>query len=236
VDLIVSVTAQGLVESKQAIAAVPVVLAASSFPVETGVIASLSRPGGNITGMATFTEGMFAKRVQLVTEAVPGISRLAVFRLPGRQNDLVVQDLDKAARQLGMKIHVIQVQKSADFADAFQTATRSGAQAIMTAQGPFFVSNGHLIAELALKHKLPSFSGEPGAADAGMLLTHGASIRASCHRAAYFVDRILKGAKPAELPVEQPTKFELEINLKTAKALGLTIPQTLLLRADKVIE
>jgi putative ABC transport system substrate-binding protein len=236
VDLIVSVTSQGLVEAKQAIAAVPVVMAVSSFPVEAGLIGSLSRPGGNITGIATFTEGMFAKRVQLLAEAVPGVSRVTILRLPGGQNDLVARDLDRAARKLGVKAQVIQVQKAEDLAGAFQAAVRAGAQAIMTAQGPFFARHRRLVAELALKHRLPSFSGEPGAAEAGMLMTHGASIPASCHRAAYFVDRILKGAKPADLPVEQLTKFTLEINLKTAKVLGLTIPQTILLQADQVIE
>jgi putative ABC transport system substrate-binding protein len=236
VDLIVSVTAQGLVEAKQAIASVPVVMAAASFPVERGLVASLSRPGGNITGMATFTEGMFAKRVQLLAETLPGRTRVAILRLPGDQNDLVVRDLDAAARQLGLKPQIIEVQKADDFKGAFKAAVRGGAQAIMTAQGPFFYQYSRLTAELALKHQLPSFSGEPGAADAGILMTHGASIPASCHRAAYFVDRILKGAKPADLPVEQTTKFDLEINLKTAKALGVTVPHSLLLRADRVIE
>src|SRR5262245_56342895 len=236
VDLIVSVTAQGLVQAKQAIASVPVVMAAASFPVERGLVASLSRPGGNITGMATFTEGMFAKRIQLLTETLPGRSRVAVLRLPGDQNDLVVRDLQAAARRVSLKLQVIEVQRAEDFPDAFNTAIRGRAQAIMTAQGPFFHRYSRLIAELALKHKLPSFSGEPAAADAGILMTHGASIPASCHRAAYFVDRILKGAKPADLPVERPTKFDLEINLKTAKALGIAIPHSLRLRADRVIE
>jgi putative ABC transport system substrate-binding protein len=236
VDVIVSVTGQGLAEAKQALAAVPVVMAVSSFPVEHGIIASLSRPGGNITGMATFTEGIFAKRIQLLTEAVPGVSRVAILRIPGRQNDLVVRDLDRAARRLGLKVQVIEVQRVEDFNGAFQTAVRAGAQAIVTTQGTFFARYGRPIAELALKHKLPGISGEPGAAEAGMLMAQGTSIFNSCHRAAYFVDRILKGARPAELPVEQPTKFELVINLKTAKALGLTIPQSVLLRADQVIE
>jgi putative ABC transport system substrate-binding protein len=141
-----------------------------------------------------------------------------------------------AARRLGLKLQVIEVQSPDDFPGAFQAVVRGRAQAIMTAQGPFFLQHLRQTAELAMKHKLPSFSGEPTAADAGMLMSSGASIPASCHRAAYFVDRILKGAKPADLPVEQSPKFNLEINLKTAKALGLTIPPSLLLRADRVIE
>jgi putative tryptophan/tyrosine transport system substrate-binding protein len=142
----------------------------------------------------------------------------------------------KSAQRLGLKLQIIEVQKPEDFPAAFGTATRGGAQAIMTAQGPFFHQHIREIADLALKHRLPSFSGEPTASDAGILMTAGASIPASCHRSATFVDRILKGAKPADLPVEQPTKFDLAINLKTAKALGLTIPPSLLLRADQVIE
>jgi putative ABC transport system substrate-binding protein len=119
---------------------------------------------------------------------------------------------------------------------AFDAAARNRAQAIMTTQGPFFVPHLRGIAELALKHKIPSFSGEPGAAEAGILMSIGPSVTSGCQRAAYFVDRILKGAKPSDLPVEQPTKFEMVINLKTAKALNLTIPPSVLLRADKVVE
>jgi putative ABC transport system substrate-binding protein len=236
VDLIVSVTAQGLVEAKQAVATVPVVMAASSHPLERGLIASYGRPGGNITGLATFTGEMFAKRVQLLAEALPGVARVAVLRLPGDQSDFVVRDLEMAARRIGLKLQVIEVQRPEDFPGAFQAAVRGGAQAIMTAQGPFFLQHLRLTADLAMKHKLPSFSGEPTAAEAGILMSYGANISASCHRAAFFVQRILKGAKPADLPVEQTTTVNLEINLKTAKALGLTIPPLLLLRADQVIE
>jgi putative ABC transport system substrate-binding protein len=238
VDLVVSVTSQGLREARDALAGVPVVMAAGTYPVERGLVASLSRPGANITGMATFTGELFAKRIQILAEAMPGVSRVVVLRIPGDQSDLIVRDLEKGARQFGMKLRVIALkgEGAEDLPVAFQTASRGGAQAVMTTQGPFFYQNRRLIAELALKHRLPSLTGEPLAAEAGTLLTHGASIEDSCHRAATFVDRILKGAKPADLPVEQPTKFGLVINLKTAKALGLTIPQSLLLRADQVIE
>jgi ABC-type uncharacterized transport system substrate-binding protein len=237
VDLIVALASIGLVaEAKQAMATIPVVMATSAYPIERRLIASLSHPGGNITGLATFTGETFAKRLQLLAEALPGVSRIAVLRLSGESNDLIVRDLETAARRLGLKLQVIEVQSVEDFTKAFPVAVRAEAQAIMTTQGPFFVPHLRKIARLALEHRLPSFSGEPTAADAGMLMSHGASIPASCHRAAYFVDRILKGAKPADLPVEQPAKFDLAINLRTAKALGLTIPQSLLLRADQVIE
>ncbi len=236
VDVVVTVTSQGLVEAKPALATVPVVMAASNYPVERGLVKSLSHPGGNITGMATFTSGTFEKRMQLLAEVVPRASRVAVLRLPGDQNDYIMRDLERSAQRLGLKLQVIEVQRPGDFPAAFETAARGNAQAIMTAQGPFFLQHLRPFAELALKQKLPSFSGEPTAANAGVLMSAGASITASCHRAATYVDRILKGAKPADLPLEQSTTLGLEINLKTAKALGLTIPQSVLLRADQVIE
>jgi putative ABC transport system substrate-binding protein len=236
VDMIVSVTGIGLVEAKRAMATVPVVMAVSEHPVERGLIASLARPGGNITGLATFTDEMFSKRVQILAEALPGVSRVAVLRLPGTVNDLIVRDLETAAQRVGMKLQVIEVHGAEDVPAAFLRAVRGRAQAIMTTQGPFFFQYRREIADLALKHKLPSFSGEPTAADAGMLMTHGPSIPASCQRAAAFVDKILKGGKPADIPVEQPTKVEFAINLKTAKTLGLTIPPSLLLQAHQVLE
>jgi len=140
------------------------------------------------------------------------------------------------ARRLGLKLQVIELRQPREFPAAFQAAVRGSAQAIMTAQGPCFLQHLRETAELALRHRLPSFSGEPTAAQAGILMSYGASITASCHRAAFFVQRILMGAKPADLPVEQITTDNLEINLKTAKALGLTIPPSLLARADQVIE
>jgi putative tryptophan/tyrosine transport system substrate-binding protein len=236
VDLVVTVTSQGLVEAKAALATVPVVMAASNYPVERGLVQSLGRPGGNITGIATFTSGTFEKRMQLLAEAVPRASRVAVLRLPGDQNDYIVRDLERSAQQLGLKLQIIEVQRPGDFPAAFEAAARGNAQAIMTAQGPFFLQHLRPFAELALKHKLPSFSGEPTAANAGVLMSAGASISASCHRSASYVDRILKGAKPADLPLEQSTTLGLEINLKTAKTLGLSIPSSVLLRADKIIE
>jgi len=135
-----------------------------------------------------------------------------------------------------LKLQVIEVQRPGDFPAAFEAAARGNAQAIMTAQGPFFLQHLRPFAELALKQKLPSFSGEPTAANAGVLMSAGASISASCHRSATYVDHILKGAKPADLPLEQSTTLGLEINLKTAKTLGLSIPSSVLLRADKIID
>jgi putative ABC transport system substrate-binding protein len=236
VDVIVSVGSAGLVEAKPAMAGVPVVMAVSSYPVERGLISSLSRPGGNITGMATFFGELYAKRMQLLAEALPGLSRVTIVRVPGDMSDVILRDLEAAAQRYALKLRVTEVNAAEDFAAVFQSAARDGAQAIMTTQSPFFYQHRRLIADLALKHRLPAFSGEPLAAEAGTLIAHGASIPHSCQRAASFVDRILKGAKPSDLPAEQSTKYELVINLGTARALGVTLPQAILLRADKVIE
>ena len=235
-DVVVTVASNGLLEAKSALANTAVVMAVSSYPVERGLIASLSRPGGNITGMATFSGELYAKRVQLLAEALPGLSRLTIVRVQGDMSDVILRDLEAAAKRYSLKLSVTEVKSADDFAHVFQAAASERAQAIMTTQSPFFYQHRHLIAELALKHKLPAFSGEPLAAEAGMLIAHGASIPHSCQRAASFVDRILKGAKPAELPAEQSTKYELVINLRTARALGLELPPSMLLRADKVIE
>jgi putative ABC transport system substrate-binding protein len=236
VDLIVSAAGPAAPAVKNATSTIPIVLATSFYPVEQGLIASLRHPGGNITGVTHFTPELMAKRVQLLKELLPRASRFALLRLPGTLQDLVVRDMEAAARQLGAQLQVVTVQRGEDLAAAFDTAVGGRAQAIMSTQSPFFVHHNAQIAQLALKHRLPSLSGEPGAADDGALLFYGPDIFAGCGRAAMYVDRILKGARPADLPVEQPTKIDFVINLKTARALKLTIPQSLLLRADRVIQ
>jgi putative ABC transport system substrate-binding protein len=236
VDLIVSASGPAAAIAKDATSSIPIVLASSFYPVESGVIASLDRPGGNVTGVTHFTPELMAKRVQLLKELLPSASRFAVLRLPGRLQDLVVKDMDAAARRLGVQLQVIEVRSEEDFQAAFEAAIAARAQAVMSTQGPLFWHNNARIAQLAREHRLPSLSGEPNAAEAGALLFYGPNVFEGCRRAVRYVDRILKGAKPAELPVEQPTKIVLMINLKTAKAIGLTIPQSLLLRADEVIQ
>jgi putative tryptophan/tyrosine transport system substrate-binding protein len=233
---VIAVTSLAIEAAREATTTVPLVMTSSSYPVERGLIASLARPGGNITGLATHTGELMAKRVQILKEATPGAARLAVLRLPGPINDLMVRDIEAAGRQLGLRLQVIEVRRAEDLPGAFQTAIGGGAQTAMTTQGPFFALNRVQIADLALKHRLPSLTGEPGAAEVGTLMFYGPPIWEGCQRAASYVDRILKGAKPGDLPVEQPTKIELVINLKTAKALGLRIPPLLLQRADQVIE
>jgi putative tryptophan/tyrosine transport system substrate-binding protein len=236
VDVIVSASTPAAAVVKNATATIPIVLASSFYPVESGLIASLARPGGNITGVTHFTPELMAKRVQLLRELLPKIARVAVLRSPGRLDDLVVGDIDAAARPVGMHLRAIEVRRPEELSAAFESAVKGRAQAIMSTQGPFFRHHRAEIARLALKHRLPSLSGEPTAAEAGALLFYGPNVIDGCTRAATFVDRILKGARPADLPVEQPTKITMVINLKTARALGLTIPPALLLRADHVVE
>jgi putative ABC transport system substrate-binding protein len=210
-------------------------MAASLYPVEQGIVASLAHPGSNVTGVATFTPDLIAKRVQILKNAVPTVSRVAVIRQPGRSNDLIIHDLEMGARTLSVQLDPIAVQSPDELSGAFQVAIRHGDHAIMTTQGPFFSLHRTQIPCLALEHRLPSLSGEAAAPAAGTLLFYGPSVWEDCEHSARYVDRILKGAKPSDLPVEQPTKFELVINLKTAKALGLTIPPSVLARADEVI-
>lgn len=236
VKLVVAVSSQGLLEAKPVLSAVPVVMAVSSYPVERHLIASLARPGGNITGMATFTGDLYRKRMQMLADTLPGVSRVAVLRLSGDMSDLIQRDLEAAARLLGIKLVVIDVNQKEGLASAFRTVARKDVQAVMTTQSPYFYEHREVLANLALQHRLPSFAGEPLAGEAGILITHGASVPASCHRAARFADLVMKGQKPADLPVEQPTKFELVVNMKTARALGITIPRAIRIRADRVLE
>jgi putative ABC transport system substrate-binding protein len=236
VDLLVSAAGPAAEAVKQATTSIPIVLASSFYPVELGIIASLARPGGNVTGVTHFTPELMAKRVQLLKEIVPTASRFAVLRLPGHIHDLVVRDMATAARQLGIHLQVLEVRHVEDLSAAFGAAAKGRADAVTSTQAPFFLQNNAKIAQLALKHRLPSLSGEPNAPEAGALVFYGPSIIEGCQRAAQYVDRILRGAKPADLPVEQPTKFHLVINLKTAKALDLTVPPSLLARADRVIQ
>jgi len=236
VDLIVSAAGPAAPAVKEATSTIPIVLASSFYPVESGIIASLARPGGNVTGVTHFTPELMAKRVQLLKEMVPGASRFAVLRLPGHMQDLIVKDLESAARRLGIRLQVIEVRRDEDLTRAFEAADAGRAQGVMSTQAPLFVHNNAPIARLALKHRLPSLSGEPGAAEAGTLLFFGPNVFEGCARAARYVDRILKGAKPADLPVEQPTKIELIVNSTTAKALGLTVPQSILARADRIVQ
>jgi putative tryptophan/tyrosine transport system substrate-binding protein len=235
-DVLVSASGPAALTAKESTGSIPVVLATSFYPVELGIIASLARPGGNVTGVTHVTPELIAKRVQLVKELVPGVARIAVIRLPGRLQDLVVRDMDRAARQLGVELQLIGVATADDLRAAFDIALRGRAQAVMTTQSSFFWHHRAEIARLALTHRLPTLSGEPGAAEAGMLVSYGPDVIEGCAHAARYVDRILKGARPADLPVEEPTRIKMVLNLKTAKALGIPVPASLLARADHVLK
>ncbi len=204
-------------------------------PVGTGLVTSLGRPGGNITG-STLTTGpeFIAKQLEILNEVVPKLSRVAIFRQTGRSGAETAA-LESAARKLGLTIRFADIRTPNDIEGAFAAMTRSRAGAFLILGGGLTYVSRQQIADLAVQHRLPGIHLLREYAEAGLLLTYGPNAEALWRHAAIYVDKILKGAKPADLPIEQPTKFELVINLKTAKALGLTIPPSLLQRADEVI-
>jgi len=215
----------------------PVVFGFSGDPIEAGFVASFARPGGNLTGMTFLSLELVGKRLELLKEAFPGISRVAILANPlhaGEQREL--KESQDAARRLGLAVQYHQVRAAKDFDEAFEAMTRERAQAIVAFPDALIMIHRKSIAEFAAKRRIPAISGWGEFAADGNLMTYGPNLRDSFRRLGVYVDKILKGAKPADLPVEQPTRFELVINLKTAKALGLTIPQSILVRADQVIQ
>jgi putative ABC transport system substrate-binding protein len=207
-------------------------------PVETGLVDSLARPGGNVTGLTTLSRELGGKRLELLKEAVPKLARVAVIYEPAilvgvRQ---VKEDLPVAARALKLIIQPWEVRDTDGFEKVFATLNKERPDGLFVVGGPLALLNGKRIAGFALKSLLPSVYGNKEAVDAGGLMSYNADLADSYGRVAYFVDKILKGAKPGDLPVEQPTKFELAINLKTAKQIGVTIPPNVLARADRVIK
>jgi len=204
-------------------------------PVAAGLIPSLGRPGGNVTGVAIMHEALTGKRMELVKELLPTLSRIAILVRPSSPAATqYVREAEIAARALRIPLQVLTVSEPDDLDRVLSTAL--GGSAIILSDDAVFTARRDHIAALALKHRLPLVSGIREVAEAGALMAYGAHNRESYRRAATFVDKILKGAKPGDLPVEHPTRFQLVINLQTAKALGLTIPQSLLLRADEVIQ
>jgi len=238
-DVIVTGTSGAAVAAKRATATIPIVMAVSVDPVGLGVVQSLARPGGNVTGQAILSPELSAKRLELLKEALPGLSRVAIFWTaaagrPAAERHL--QASQDAAHALGIQLNRVEVLGAEGLDAAFQEARKARSAAVVTIQSALFSALNGRLAELALKYRLPVLSSETGFAEAGGLMNYGDSIGDAWRRAATQVDKVLKGAKPADLPIEQPTKFELFINMKTAKALGLTIPPSLLARADQVIE
>ena len=238
-DVIVTGTSGAAVAAKRATTTIPIVMAVSVDPVRLGVVQSLARPGGNITGQAIMSPELSAKRLELLNEALPRVGRVAIFWNAAAGRPAVERHLaisHDAARALGIQLFPIEVVSAEALEPAFGDARRVKPGAILTIQSALFQALNGRLAGLALKHRVPVLSSETGFAEAGGLMNYGDSIDQAWRRCAAQVDRVLKGANPADLPVEQPTKFELVINLKTAKALGLMIPSALLLRADQIIE
>jgi putative ABC transport system substrate-binding protein len=238
VDLIVAAAYQATLAAKNATKTIPIIMVAVADPVRIGLIASLVRPGGNITGLALFagTE-IFGKHLELLKEAVPNLSRVAVLSNPANPMHVFrLRQVEVAGGSLRVQAQILKAQGPEEFDSAFAAMTRERAGALYVVGDPMFVQHRRRLAELAAKSRLPAVYELKDHAEAGGLMVYGPSTLDMFRRAATYVDKILKGAKPGDLPVEQPTKFELVINLKTAKALGLTIPPALLQRADQVIE
>jgi putative tryptophan/tyrosine transport system substrate-binding protein len=241
VDVIVARTTVAALAAKQATSTIPIVFTEVGDPVARGLVVSIARPGGNATGLGSFASvEVNAKRLALLVQAVPGIARVAVLRYknPALQ-ELPRSSLDvfrEAAQKLGVALQILHVQQAADLEMAFAAMTRERAGGLVLVGAPFFETHRATILRLTAQRRVPAISTDRSFAEQGGLMAYQEYTRDTERRVAVFVDKILKGAKPADLPIEQPTKFELVINAKTAKALGLTIPQSLLLQADEVIQ
>ena len=236
-DVIVAVAVPAIRAAKEATRTIPIVMAAVVDPVATGLVASFSRPGGNITGQSTMAPEVVGKQLEMLKEIVPKASLVAALWNPSNPgNPPQLRGAEVAARTLGLRLQPLEARNPSDFDNAFAMMTKQRSDALIVLVDVMFNEHRTRIAHLATVSRLPAVYGLPEHAAAGGLITYSASTRELFRRSATYVDRILKGAKPADLPIEQPTKFELAINLKTAKALGLTIPPSLLQRADQVIE
>jgi putative ABC transport system substrate-binding protein len=229
-------TMEASVAAMKATATIPIVFVHAVDPVRTGLVASLPRPGGNVTGVTSLNADLGAKRLELITEIVPGVRRVAVLVSPvDPETPSMVRAVKSAARARRVDVNLVEIRDSAGLGGAVNDIAKAGARALLVLGSPPLYLLSPSLAELTAKHRLPTVSGWREFPDAGGLASYGTNLLEMFQRAAGLVDRILRGAKPAELPVEQPTKFELVINLKTAKALGITIPESILLRADEVI-
>ncbi len=237
VDLILAWATPPVAAAKQATKTIPIVMVGVGDPIGSGFVASLSRPGENITGVTNIARDLSAKLLEILKEVVPGASRVAVLRnVENPVSEVFLRETDTAARLLGVELQVVGVRNPDELESAFAAMTRGGAVAVIVLADPLFMSQRDRVAQLALQHRLPSAFARRESVDAGGLLAYGPSLSDQVRRAAAFVDKIFRGARPADLPVEQPTKLELVINLKTAKDLGLTIPPTVLVLADEVIQ
>jgi putative tryptophan/tyrosine transport system substrate-binding protein len=240
VDLIFAANTPAALAARQATTAIPIVAAVMGDPVEDGLVASLARPGGNVTGLTFLAPELTAKRMQLLKDALPNVSRVAALWHPSAYGARTMSDMlkatDAAARTLGVQLQLIEVRAAEELERAFSTMMKERAEALFLFPTPMLFLARRRIVELAATHQLPSVSQAREFVELGGLIAYGANINDLFRRSTVYVDKILKGAKPADLPVEQPTRFELVINLKTARSLDLEIPRDLLLVADEVIE
>jgi len=234
VDVIVTATRPGVLAAKNATSAIPIVFAAVGDPVRAGLVSSLARPGGNITGLSIIETQLFGKRLELLKETSPKISRVALFRDAAARE--TVSEMKATAAALGLQLQSLKVGSAKDFDGAFEAILRERAQAFTATASPVISINQQRIVAFAAKNRLPAIYPYSESIYAGGLMFYGVSFSDLFRRAATYVDKILKGAKPADLPVEQPTKFDFVINLPTAKQIGLTIPPNVLARADRVIK
>lgn len=237
VEVIVTPSTLDALAAQRATRTIPIVMALSTDPVGTGLVASLARPGGNITGLTTLSPELNGKRLELLKETVPGLSRVAVlWNLANPDKALEFEQIEVAARQLRLQLQSLEVRAPDDFEKAFRGAAAKRASALLTLTDTLTITQQSQIVELAAKRRLPAMFQTGDFVDAGGLMSYGPNDADLFRRTATYVDKILKGAKPGDLPVEQPTRFELVVNLKTAKKIGLTIPPEMLVRADKVLK
>jgi len=240
VDVIVAPGTLAALAAKRATRNIPIVFPVVGDPVSDGLVTSLARPGGNVTGLSNLTPDLVGKYLELLHQAIPGISRVAILWHPGGFAERTGKDVrkraDVAGRAMGMRLRFVEAREPEDFDNAFSDMTRARAGGLIVFPFAMFTNERRRLVDLAAKSRLPAVYGTRESVDAGGLMSYGSNPADSFRRAATYVDKILKGAKPGDLPVEQPSKFELVINLKTAKVLGLTIPPSLLGRADELIQ
>ena len=236
VDVIVVEATLATQAVKRATSTIPIVMAVVADPVGSGLVANLAHPGGNVTGLSLMVADLSAKRLQLLKETIPRLTRVAVLWNPATPyHPKVIEELKAVAPSLSIELSFVGARTPEEFGPAFSAVSRAHAQALYVLDDAFFVIHRMTLLKLASKARLPVIYGQRNFPDAGALMSYGPNIEDLFRRSAGYVDKILKGAKPGDLPIEQPTKFELVVNLKTAKALGLTIPESILLRADEVI-
>ena len=237
VDIIFAATAASAVAAKKATSVIPIIFVGAADPVGAGLVESLARPGGNITGFSVGAPGLYGKRVELLKETFPKMSRVGVLWNPSTPFEVGgMKELRSAGKDLGLQVQSLEVRSPGDIDRAFETATKAKFGALVVAQHPPMTTNSKRIVELAAKRRLPAIYADTPWIDAGGFMSYGPSIPDLFRRSADYVDKIIKGRHPSDLPVQQPIKYELMVNLKTAKALGLTIPPVVLMRAERVVK